>query len=98
LTLFIRDKPSWVIKDEQDRMLAEDDIRDMIEVMKDEFEDKGGVTLEKKVQEIKKQKRQQAIQMVEATSTGSDSLNISKIMDDKPSGEINQLPDEVNQH
>lgn len=78
-----------MIKDEQDRMLAEDHIRDMIEVMKDEFEDKGGVTLEKKVQEIKKQKRQQAIQMVEATSTGSDSLNISKIMDDKPSGEIN---------
>ena len=46
-----------MIKDEQDRNQAEENIRDMIEVMKDEFEDKGGVTLDKKVQEIKKQKR-----------------------------------------
>ena len=38
-------------------MIAEDNIRDMIEVMRDEFEEKGGVTLQKKVEELKKQKR-----------------------------------------
>ena len=53
LALFINDKPLWVRKDEQDRMIAEDNIRDMIEVMKHDFEDKGGVTLQKKVEELK---------------------------------------------
>jgi hypothetical protein len=57
LTLFINDKPSYLIKEEQDRMINEENIRDMIEVMKNEFEDKGGVTFDKQVQELKKQKR-----------------------------------------
>ena len=55
--LFIFDKPSWVIKDEEERNMNEEDLRETIDMMKDEFEEKGGVPLEKMIQEVKKQKR-----------------------------------------
>jgi hypothetical protein len=55
--LFIFDKPSWVVKDEEERNMNEEDLRETIDMMKDEFEEKGGVPLEKMVQEVKKQKR-----------------------------------------
>ena len=55
--LFIRDKPAWVLRDEQERPIYEENIRETIELMKEEFEEKGGVPLERKVQELKKEKR-----------------------------------------
>ena len=37
--------------------MNEEDLRETIDMMKDEFEEKGGVPLEKMIQEVKKQKR-----------------------------------------
>ena len=55
--LFIRDKPDWVVQDEQERPVYEESIRETIELMKEDFENKGGVLLERKVEELKKEKR-----------------------------------------
>lgn len=54
MSLVIRDKPDWVIRDEQERAIYEENIRDTIDAIKDAFEDKGGVPLERQVQELKR--------------------------------------------
>jgi hypothetical protein len=46
-----------VLRDEQERPIYEDNIRETINAMKDAFEDQGGVLLEKRVQELKREKR-----------------------------------------
>jgi len=54
LTLAIRDKPEWVLKEEQERGIYEESIRDTIEAIKDEYIDKGGVIMEERIQQIKR--------------------------------------------
>ena len=74
--------------------MNEEDLRETIDMMKDEFEEKGGVPLEKMIQEVKKQKRQQAQQMIEDSLTSSSNVVISK-MDEKHSEETPQQSPDV---
>lgn len=60
LAVVIKDKPNWVIKEEQELYENQDQLYAMLEAQKAEFKANGGELLEDQIAEIKDQQRRKA--------------------------------------